>query len=326
MKKKGTTSAKTAFSDKLDAFLSRRCVALVKGFARAVVLLSIISSVITTLGLFGGGFWAFMFGQNYGIRLMSSPSGILLVLLATLGILLAALIVGAILAAIEIGSALITAGFIYSFARIAENRQTPVDASAADVPNGNDGGAAPAADRQKATVVSPKETKGKDAKSFPSSVRIKEETAATYDGEDDGIELTINCNVGAGEYAHNGSVNYLYVASGVERIGARGFAHCKNLRSVVLHHTVKSIGKGAFSDCASLESIVLGVCLAEIGHEAFLGCRSLACVYHYGKWDKLKIGSDNEALQNAKRYFYRETKPEDAGNYWHWVDDEPTPW
>ena len=37
-----------------------------------------------------------------------------------------------------------------------------------------------------------------------------------------------------------------------------------------------------------------------------------------GDWDAIEILNDNEDLINATRYYYSETAPTEAGNYWHY--------
>ncbi len=38
------------------------------------------------------------------------------------------------------------------------------------------------------------------------------------------------------------------------------------------------------------------------------------------------MGYSNSNLTSATRYYYSETTPTEAGNYWHYVDGVPTPW
>ena len=66
-----------------------------------------------------------------------------------------------------------------------------------------------------------------------------------------------------------------------------------------------------------------------IDSSAFYGCTSLNTVYYSGvasEWNGISIGSFNENLTSAPRYYYSETAPTVAGNYWHYVDGVPTKW
>jgi hypothetical protein len=66
-----------------------------------------------------------------------------------------------------------------------------------------------------------------------------------------------------------------------------------------------------------------------IGWGAFDGCNSINTVYYVGTaedWAGISIGSYNDSLTSATIYYYSETKPTTAGNYWHYVDGVPTVW
>jgi hypothetical protein len=52
-------------------------------------------------------------------------------------------------------------------------------------------------------------------------------------------------------------------------------------------------------------------------------------VYYTGTaetWAGIEIGSWNYELTGATLYYYSETAPTEAGNYWHYVDGVSTPW
>ena len=64
--------------------------------------------------------------------------------------------------------------------------------------------------------------------------------------------------------------------------------------------------------------------VTSIGEGAFDDCRGLTTVYYTGteaEWSKISIGPDNSNLIWATRYYYSETEPTAAGNYWHYDEN-----
>ena len=87
---------------------------------------------------------------------------------------------------------------------------------------------------------------------------------------------------------------------------------------------VTSIGVSAFYGCTGLTSVTIPDSVTSIGDYAFSGCESLTSVYYHGtkaEWNKISIVSGNGYLTSATRYYYSETEPTAAGNYWHYDDD-----
>ena len=111
--------------------------------------------------------------------------------------------------------------------------------------------------------------------------------------------------------------------------GANLYFDGQLVTDIVIPDTVTAIGARAFYMCQSLTSIVIGSGVKSIGEYAFSYCNKLTIVYYMGSeqdWEQMDIGTDNRALSNASRYYYSETEPEESGNYWHWVNDEPVAW
>jgi hypothetical protein len=107
------------------------------------------------------------------------------------------------------------------------------------------------------------------------------------------------------------------------------FKGCKSLNSITIPDGVTSIGYDAFQDCTSLTNITIPDSVTSVGDSAFYGCTSLERVYYKGtasNWKKISIDRENTALRKATRFCYSETKPTRSGNYWHYVDGEPTIW
>ena len=87
---------------------------------------------------------------------------------------------------------------------------------------------------------------------------------------------------------------------------------------------VSSIGNYAFSYCRGLTSVTIPDSVTSIGDYAFWDCRGLTTVYYAGteaEWSKISIDSDNSNLTSATRYYYSETEPTAAGNYWHYDEN-----
>ena len=62
----------------------------------------------------------------------------------------------------------------------------------------------------------------------------------------------------------------------------------------------------------------------SIGYCAFNSCDSLTSVYYKGTasdWSSISIDSGNGYLTGATRYYYSETKPTEAGNYWYYDEN-----
>jgi len=89
----------------------------------------------------------------------------------------------------------------------------------------------------------------------------------------------------------------------------QGPSHGRWIREIVLPNSITSIEQGAFDNCENLDRIY------------YAGSKS--------EWDEITIDltdGTNAVLTYATRYYYSETQPETAGNYWHYVDGVPTSW
>lgn len=91
-----------------------------------------------------------------------------------------------------------------------------------------------------------------------------------------------------------------------------------------------TISSNALRNCNKLTSVVIPKGVTYIYDYAFYGT-SLSDVYFAGTpkdFESFTCSSyGNSLFTSAKKYYYSETEPTDTGNkYWHYVDDEPTPW
>ena len=125
------------------------------------------------------------------------------------------------------------------------------------------------------------------------------------------------------------SLSSVIIPDSVTRIGDYAFSRCDSLTSVTIGNSVTSIGDEAFYWCNSLSSVTIGNSVTSIGDDAFRYCDSLSTVYYNGtkeEWSGISIGSWNDDLTGATRYYYSGTEPVTSGNYWHYVWGVPKPW
>ena len=138
--------------------------------------------------------------------------------------------------------------------------------------------------------------------------------------------------VGIGDYAFYScsSLVSVTIPDSVTSIGEYAFYGCTSLASVVIPDGVTSISDGAFSGCSSLNSVTIGNGVTSIGAYAFYKCSSLTTIYYAGTssdWNEIEISENgNSHLFAATIYYYSEMEPTEMGNFWHYVDGEPTVW
>lgn len=129
-----------------------------------------------------------------------------------------------------------------------------------------------------------------------------------------------------GCYAFNGCIGLetIELPSGVTSIGHHAFADCITLKSIIIPNGVESIQWNTFNNCVGLTDVIIGENVTVIEKSAFSGCNSLEKVYYSGNvegWEKIDIGSSNNALTSSTIYYYIENEsdlPADNGNYWHY--------
>lgn len=135
-------------------------------------------------------------------------------------------------------------------------------------------------------------------------------------------------------YKFNGLTSII-IGDKVENIGMSAFYACSSLTTVKIGNGVKTISSGAFSDCCSLVNITLPKSITSIQEKAFNGCNNLTVFYKgtVEDWEKISIGSYNDAITSAARYYYSETEPKSGsdetgydGKYWHYINGEITIW
>ena len=100
------------------------------------------------------------------------------------------------------------------------------------------------------------------------------------------------------------------------------------LETLIICDGITSIGASAFSFCIALKSIVIPDSVLSIGSRATLSCNALETIYYGGTesdWNSMDIAFTNTQLTGAVRYYYSETQPTEAGNFWHYDEDGITP-
>ena len=128
------------------------------------------------------------------------------------------------------------------------------------------------------------------------------------------------------------SLTSIVIPDSVTTLGHSAFRTCTNLTNVVIGNGITNIDCGTFDSCTNLVSIIIGNGVTTISEYAFSLCESLDKIYYNGseeEWNKISIensNAQNDYLVNATRYYYSETEPTEEGNFWHWVDGEPTVW
>ena len=126
----------------------------------------------------------------------------------------------------------------------------------------------------------------------------------------------------------NVSVPPTHLGTAITRIENGAFKGCTGLKSIDVSATNIVIGGYAFSGCTALRQIVLPA-NTEVYYCAFEGCTLLSKVFYKGtphEWSVRFIRRGNDALIGATVYYYSETEPDAAGNYWHYVSGVPTVW
>ncbi|MBQ9715098.1 MAG: leucine-rich repeat domain-containing protein [Clostridia bacterium] len=114
----------------------------------------------------------------------------------------------------------------------------------------------------------------------------------------------------------------LTLQSGLKTIGRSAFSYCA-FDTMTLPNGVEIINAFAFSDCSKLEYIVIPESVVTIDEFAFFNNPNLT-IYCMATSKPASWGDSWN--HTALTYWYSETQPTTAGNYWHYVNGEPTVW
>ena len=136
-------------------------------------------------------------------------------------------------------------------------------------------------------------------------------------------------SVGDGAFYNCVRLTSVTIPDSVTSIGNLAFAFCHHLTDVTIGNGVTSISGSAFFNCGSLDKVTIPDSVTSIGGYAFDGCYNLAIVFYSGttaEWSEVSISLNNSDLTSATIYYYSESKPTEAGNFWHYVDGVPNVW
>ena len=128
--------------------------------------------------------------------------------------------------------------------------------------------------------------------------------------------------------SNNNTIVSVRLPDTIELIEAHAFSNCTNLVTIAIPDKVTGLYLHAFDGCSSLEYVVIPEGFTGFGGSVFANCDKLTQIYYKGsleKWNELYF-YDTKWLEQCTVYFYSEEEPTTVGNYWHYVNGEPTAW
>ncbi len=122
--------------------------------------------------------------------------------------------------------------------------------------------------------------------------------------------------------------NQITLPDDVTVIAEDAFKDFSGLTRAQLPESLTTVGDDAFGS-AKFEWLILPAGLTTIGENAFGDCEDLDCIFYCGteeQWKNIAIAENNDGLKSKPLYFYSHEKPTAKGNYWHFVNEQPTVW
>ncbi|MGN1061307.1 MAG: leucine-rich repeat domain-containing protein, partial [Candidatus Coproplasma sp.] len=122
------------------------------------------------------------------------------------------------------------------------------------------------------------------------------------------------------------SLTSIVIPDSVTQICYKAFKGCTALENVTVGDSVTTLSYYAFDGCTALKNIIIGKSLKTINGSAFDSSAEIETVYYNGtaeEWAKVSVGS-TVPFGNATIYYYSETEPTTAGNFWHYDTDGKT--
>ena len=160
--------------------------------------------------------------------------------------------------------------------------------------------------------------------------------------------------IGRYAFADCSRLQSIVMPNSVTEAGDHCFENCLNLASVTLSTGLKVIEEGLFKNCDSLvhieipegvettkfgiveladnvKSITFPSTITSLGNQTFFynwGIDSFFLKISPEKWANIleSYVNDYDGIDRPTVYYYSETEPAEAGNYWHYVDGVPTIW
>ena len=115
-----------------------------------------------------------------------------------------------------------------------------------------------------------------------------------------------------------------FAGNSLVSVGSDAF-YRTGLLAAELPDSVKYVSRRAFNGCSQMEYIILGKGIEQIDTAAFGNMGTDFKLFYRGseaEWNEVKkVGGIS-----CDVYFYSETEPTGAGNYWHYVDGKPEIW
>ena len=141
-------------------------------------------------------------------------------------------------------------------------------------------------------------------------------------------------SIGDSAFKNCSSLTSVIIGNGVTKIYSCAFNNCTSLKKVTIGKCVESIDDSAFANCGGLETIIIPSSVTAVERSTFNYCSKLNAVYYSGtaeQWTTLikKNNLTYSKLNEVTCYYYVGVKsnlPNDNGNYWRYVNGEPTPW
>ena len=122
-------------------------------------------------------------------------------------------------------------------------------------------------------------------------------------------------------FRNSGIIN-IVIPEGIKVLSHAMFNYCSSLKKVILPESLEEIETAAFQFTA-LEIVYIPKSVKTIQDNVFNGTLGTE-IYYGGNKEELAIDGYNPGIK--KIYSYSETKPEVAGDYWHYVNEEITKW
>ena len=124
-------------------------------------------------------------------------------------------------------------------------------------------------------------------------------------------------SMGVNVFQQCGGLLDVTISNSVTTIGNYTFSACTNLIKLTIPDSVYYVYDYAFSDCTNLKSVNFGKNLTSVYDSVFNGCTALTDVYYVGieaQWNKISIGTNNTALENATIHYNSTVNSGDAGH------------